>query len=119
MMDAADPFERLKTLGIDLAAILHGERSFAYHAPVAGQDRRMDIETSKPSGACPLPRKAPQGPRTCRRRPRPFPVAPLSAPSDDAGPTSPSAPRNRSGRPGATCLRIADAAAHPGPARGR
>ena len=34
MMDAKDPFEMLTALGIDLARVLHGEQSFAYHAPV-------------------------------------------------------------------------------------
>lgn len=34
MMDADDPFLFLKELKIDLARILHGTQSFAYHKPV-------------------------------------------------------------------------------------
>jgi acyl dehydratase len=34
MMDAAEPFEFLTALGIDLARVLHGEQRFNYHAPV-------------------------------------------------------------------------------------
>ena len=34
MMDADDPFNFLKELKIDLARILHGTQSFAYHKPV-------------------------------------------------------------------------------------
>ena len=38
MMDAAEPFEFLTALGIDLARVLHGEQRFDYHAPVAVGD---------------------------------------------------------------------------------
>lgn len=38
MMDAPDPFAFLTALGIDLARVLHGEQSFAYHAPVVVGD---------------------------------------------------------------------------------
>lgn len=38
MMDAAQPFEILTALGIDLARVLHGEQSFVYHAPVVVGD---------------------------------------------------------------------------------
>ncbi len=38
MMDAPDPFEFLKSLDIDLGRVLHGEQSFAYHAPVVVGD---------------------------------------------------------------------------------
>lgn len=34
MMDAAEPFEYLTALGIDLNRVLHGEQRFDYHAPV-------------------------------------------------------------------------------------
>jgi MaoC dehydratase-like protein len=38
MMDAADPFEFLTALNIDLARVLHGEQRFDYFAPVAVGD---------------------------------------------------------------------------------
>lgn len=38
MMDADDPFVFLKDLKIDLARILHGTQSFAYHKPVVVGD---------------------------------------------------------------------------------
>jgi len=38
MMDAEDPFAFVQELGIDLARVLHGEQSFAYHAPVVVGD---------------------------------------------------------------------------------
>ncbi len=38
MMDAENPFEMLTALDIDLARVLHGEQSFAYHAPVVAGD---------------------------------------------------------------------------------
>src|SRR5882724_12133794 len=38
MMDAAEPFEFLKALDIDLARVLHGEQRFDYHAPVVVGD---------------------------------------------------------------------------------
>ena len=38
MMDAENPFAFLEELGIDLARVLHGEQSFAYHAPVVVDD---------------------------------------------------------------------------------
>lgn len=34
MMDSDNPFEFLTALDIDLGRVLHGEQSFAYHAPV-------------------------------------------------------------------------------------
>ncbi|SFH94526.1 MaoC family dehydratase N-terminal domain-containing protein [Albimonas pacifica] len=56
MMDAADPFELLGDLGIDLSTILHGEQSFAYHAPAVVGDRlrfasRVVSVTEKKGGA--------------------------------------------------------------------
>ncbi len=38
MLDAADPFEYLTELGIDLAQVLHGEQGFTYHAPAHAGD---------------------------------------------------------------------------------
>ena len=38
MMDAAEPFEFLTALDIDLARVLHGEQRFDYHAPVVVGD---------------------------------------------------------------------------------
>lgn len=38
MMDAAEPFEMLTALDIDLARVLHGEQRFVYRAPVAVGD---------------------------------------------------------------------------------
>ena len=38
MMDAPNPFAFLEELGIDLARVLHGEQSFAYHLPVVVGD---------------------------------------------------------------------------------
>ena len=38
MMDADDPVEFLTVLGIPIAKILHGEQSFAYHAPIVAGD---------------------------------------------------------------------------------
>jgi len=38
-MDRPEPFEDLLELGIDLGAILHGEQSFVYHAPICAGDR--------------------------------------------------------------------------------
>src|SRR6266540_1671938 len=39
MMDAADPFMLVNEMGIPIAAILHGEQSFTYHAPICAGDR--------------------------------------------------------------------------------
>jgi hypothetical protein len=38
MMDAAEPFEFLTALGIDIARVLHGEQRFDYRAPVVVGD---------------------------------------------------------------------------------
>jgi acyl dehydratase len=38
MMDAAEPFEFLTALGIDLARVLHGEQRFDYYAAVVVGD---------------------------------------------------------------------------------
>ena len=56
MMDAEHPFEVLTELNIDLARVLHGERSFTYHAPVVVGDTltfkpRVTGVTDKKDGA--------------------------------------------------------------------
>jgi acyl dehydratase len=56
MMDAAEPFEFLTALGIDLARVLHGEQKFTYHAPVVVGDTvtfrpRVTAVTDKKGGA--------------------------------------------------------------------
>ena len=56
MMDAAEPFEYLTALGIDLSRVLHGEQRFAYHAPVVVGDTltfkpRVASVTDKKGGA--------------------------------------------------------------------
>ena len=59
MMDAAEPFEFLTALGIDLATVLHGEQRFDYHAPVVVGDTltfkpRVTGVTDKKGGAMTL-----------------------------------------------------------------
>jgi acyl dehydratase len=59
MMDAAEPFEFLRALDIDLARVLHGEQHFDYHAPVAVGDTvtfkpRVTSVTEKKGGAMTL-----------------------------------------------------------------
>ncbi|PDT76723.1 MaoC family dehydratase N-terminal domain-containing protein [Bradyrhizobium sp. C9] len=59
MMDAAEPFEFLTALGIDLARVLHGEQRFDYHAPVVVGDTltfrpRVTSVTEKKGGAMTL-----------------------------------------------------------------
>ena len=59
MMDVDDPFEMFSALGIDLARVLHGEQSFAYHAPVLVGDTltfqpRVTHVTEKKGGAMTL-----------------------------------------------------------------
>jgi hydroxyacyl-ACP dehydratase HTD2-like protein with hotdog domain len=59
MMDAAEPFEFLNALGIDLARVLHGEQRFDYHAPVVVGDTltfkpRVTDVTDKKGGAMTL-----------------------------------------------------------------
>jgi acyl dehydratase len=59
MMDAAEPFEMLTALGIDLARVLHGEQSFVYRAPVVIGDvltfrPRVTAVTEKKGGALTL-----------------------------------------------------------------
>ena len=59
MMDAAEPFEFLTALGIDLARVLHGEQRFDYHAPVVVGDTltfhpRVASVTDKKGGAMTL-----------------------------------------------------------------
>jgi len=59
MMDAAEPFEFLTALGIDLARVLHGEQRFDYHAPVVIGDTltfrpRVASVTEKKGGAMTL-----------------------------------------------------------------
>jgi acyl dehydratase len=59
MMDAAEPFEFLNALGIDLARVLHGEQRFNYHAPVVVGDTltfhpRVASVTEKKGGAMTL-----------------------------------------------------------------
>jgi acyl dehydratase len=59
MMDAAEPFEFLTALGIDLARVLHGEQTFTYHAPVVVGDTltfapRVKTVTNKKGGAMTL-----------------------------------------------------------------
>jgi hypothetical protein len=39
MLDADDPFELFKRMGIPLAKVLHGEQSFTYHATICAGDR--------------------------------------------------------------------------------
>jgi acyl dehydratase len=59
MMDAAEPFEFLNALGIDIAHVLHGEQRFDYHAPVVVGDTltfrpRLASVTEKKGGAMTL-----------------------------------------------------------------
>ena len=59
MMDAAEPFEFLTALNIDLARVLHGEQRFDYHAPVVVGDTltfrpRVTSVTDKKGGAMTL-----------------------------------------------------------------
>jgi len=59
MMDAAEPFEFLTALDIDLARVLHGEQRFDYHAPVVVGDvltfrPRVTDVTDKKGGAMTL-----------------------------------------------------------------
>jgi acyl dehydratase len=59
MMDAAEPFEFLNALGIELARVLHGEQRFDYHAPVVVGDTltfrpRVTSVTDKKGGAMTL-----------------------------------------------------------------
>lgn len=59
MMDAAEPFEFLTALDIDLARVLHGEQRFDYHAPVVVGDTltfkpRVTRVTEKKGGAMTL-----------------------------------------------------------------
>ena len=59
MMDAAEPFEFLTALDIDLARVLHGEQRFDYHAPVVVGDTvtfkpRVTSVTEKKGGAMTL-----------------------------------------------------------------
>ena len=59
MMDAAEPFEFLSALGINLADVLHGEQRFDYHAPVVVGDTltfkpRVTGVTDKKGGAMTL-----------------------------------------------------------------
>lgn len=59
MMDAAEPFEFLNALDIDLARVLHGEQRFDYHAPVVVGDTltfkpRVTGVTDKKGGAMTL-----------------------------------------------------------------
>src|SRR5882757_3316282 len=59
MMDAAEPFEFLTTLEIDLARVLHGEQRFDYYAPVVVGDTltfrpRVTGVTDKKGGAMTL-----------------------------------------------------------------
>jgi acyl dehydratase len=59
MMDAAEPFEFLTALDIDLARVLHGEQRFDYFAPVVVGDTmtfrpRLASVTEKKGGAMTL-----------------------------------------------------------------
>jgi acyl dehydratase len=59
MMDAAEPFEFLTALGIDIARVLHGEQRFDYRAPVVVGDTltfmpRVTSVTDKKGGAMTL-----------------------------------------------------------------
>ena len=59
MMDAAEPFEFLTALDIDIARVLHGEQRFDYHAPVVVGDTltfkpRVTSVTEKKGGAMTL-----------------------------------------------------------------
>ncbi len=59
MMDAAEPFEFLTALDIDLARVLHGEQRFDYHAPVVVGDTltfkpKVTSVTEKKGGAMTL-----------------------------------------------------------------
>jgi len=59
MMDAAEPFEFLTALEIDIAHVLHGEQRFDYHAPVVVGDTltfrpRVTSVTEKKGGAMTL-----------------------------------------------------------------
>lgn len=38
-MDRGNPFDFLELLKVDLGKILHGEQTFAYHAPICAGDR--------------------------------------------------------------------------------
>jgi len=38
MLDAANPFNFLEDLGVDITRILHGEQDFHYHSPVCAGD---------------------------------------------------------------------------------
>lgn len=59
MMDAAEPFEFLTALDIDLARVLHGEQRFDYRGPVVVGDTvtfkpRVTSVTEKKGGAMTL-----------------------------------------------------------------
>ena len=59
MMDAAEPFEFLTALGIDIARVLHGEQRFDYRAPIVVGDTltfkpRVSSVTDKKGGAMTL-----------------------------------------------------------------
>ena len=59
MMDAAEPFEFLTALGIDIARVLHGEQRFNYLAPIVVGDTltfrpRVISVTDKKGGAMTL-----------------------------------------------------------------
>ncbi|NVN87131.1 MAG: MaoC family dehydratase N-terminal domain-containing protein [Rhodopseudomonas sp.] len=59
LMDSETPFEFLTALDIDLGKVLHGEQSFAYHAPVVVGDTvtfspRVTSVTDKKGGAMTL-----------------------------------------------------------------
>lgn len=59
MLDNEKPFEFLTALNIDLGRVLHGEQSFAYHAPVVVGDTltfspRVVSVTDKKGGAMTL-----------------------------------------------------------------
>ncbi len=58
-LERPDPFGWLALLGTDLSRVLHGEQSFAYHAPVVAGDRltfapRIADIQSKKGGALDL-----------------------------------------------------------------
>ena len=58
-LEKPEPFEWLGLLGVELSRILHGEQSFAYHAPVLAGDRitfapRIADIQSKKGGALEL-----------------------------------------------------------------
>jgi acyl dehydratase len=59
MMDAAEPFEYLTALGIDIARVLHGEQRFDYHTPIVVGDTltfkpRLTSVADKKGGAMTL-----------------------------------------------------------------